>query len=679
MRTVILIIVLMCTNLLCAQENTELAQQYLEVEASGADIDEVETEDRQPIAEWYSRHRININRSSAALLIKEFGIPSNAALQLESYIRLAGPLIDILELQAVPCWDPDLVRSILPFITVEESKPLPHLFRHYLKNGRHTVQLRLGVTGEQSKAYQEKEPQGSYYEGNRLKALFRYNFSAGQLLRWGFAVEKDAGESLLNNGRSVDFSSFYFQMGGTGVLRSLVLGDFHINMGQGLIHWQSAAMRKSAETIVTLRQGNEIRAHTGVGEQQFHRGTGLNFQFKKWKILLFGAYDEWDANRLNDSVAGEPLKFSSIQTSGLHRTRSEIADKNAMKVFNAGAIINYRYRQFELGLNSIWYRFNGILAKEKQPANLYAINGNGWLNASIDYKYSFRSWYVFGELAFDQRLSTAFIGGIIAPLHPKVDLTIMYRWISPAYQALQANAFTEQGSPSNERGFYSGIRINVNKALRLSGYADLFSYPWLKTTISQPSKGNSVLLQVSWNPDKRNEVIFRFQDETKMEDQSSEDGVLKSVDAVNRRMLRVQQKWVSSKLLEFMVRADVVWIRKNGGENENGFLFYCNALLKPAKSPFSVALRVARFSTQGWASRLYSSERDVRNYHTLTLFNGNGWRQYLLLDYKFNKYIVLSAKAMLSYYLDRQTVGSGQDLINRPYRTDYRLQILVFF
>ncbi|WP_336516849.1 hypothetical protein [Pollutibacter soli] len=661
-----------------AQENSESAQVFLESEAGNNDVDEIETEDRQTIAEWYARYKININHTSAFFLTKEFSIPTDAALQLESYIRLVGPLIDVLELQAVPGWTPELVKSILPYITIEEPIPLPHLFRRYLQQGQHMMQLRLGMTGEKSNGFQNREPLARNYEGNRLKAMFRYNFSAGQFLRWGFAAEKDAGESLFRNGRSVDFSSFYFQMSGVGILRTVLLGDFHINMGQGLIHWQSSAMRKSAETIVTIRQGSDVRMHSGTGEQQFHRGAALNFQLKKWKLLVFGAFDQWDANG-GDTTRNEKKIFSSIQVSGLHRTATEIADKNALNVVSAGGAVTYRSVKIELGLNAIGYRFNGILEKERQPANLYALNGGNWFNASLDYKYSFRSWYFFGETAIDRRFSPAVSGGIIGSIHPKIDLTIMYRWISPAYQALQANAFTEQSTPSNERGLYCGVRININRAFKVSAYVDLFSFPWLRSGINEPSRGNSVLLQGLWTPDKRNEVLFRFQEETKMENLSSGAGVLKPVEAVTRKILRFQQRWIPDRQLEFSFRMDMVWILKSGQNHENGFLFYGDALFKPEKSPFSAALRVARFSTDGWASRVYSSERDVRNYHTITPLYGEGWRQYFLVNYKLSRYILVSVKGMFTYYLDKQTIGSGPDLINRPYRTDYRLQFLVFF
>jgi hypothetical protein len=164
-----------------------------------------------------------------------------------------------------------------------------------------------------------------------------------------------------------------------------------------------------------------------------------------------------------------------------------------------------------------------------------------------------------------------------------------------------------------------------------------------------------------------------------MENGTSDDTVLKLVEPITRKILRFQQRWMPARQFELLIRMDMVWIRETRVKDETGCLFYGDVLFKPEKSPFSAALRVARFSTQGWASRIYSSERDVRNYHTITPLYGDGWRQYLLLNYKISKYVLASAKCMFTYYVDKQSVGSGQDLTNRPYRTDYRLQFLVFF
>ena len=57
-----------------------------------------------------------------------------------------------------------------------------------------------------------------------------------------------------------------------GAVKALALGDFAVNLGQGLIHWQSQAFRKSASVLNAKRQGDLIKPYQSVGEYNFLRG-----------------------------------------------------------------------------------------------------------------------------------------------------------------------------------------------------------------------------------------------------------------------------------------------------------------------------------------------------------------------------------------------------------------------
>ena len=73
------------------------------------------------------------------------------------------------------------------------------------------------------------------------KYFIRYTYNYKQLLSFGFTGEKDAGEPFFRNAQryGFDFYSFHFFLQQTGIIQSLAIGDFTVNMGQGLIQWQS--------------------------------------------------------------------------------------------------------------------------------------------------------------------------------------------------------------------------------------------------------------------------------------------------------------------------------------------------------------------------------------------------------------------------------------------------------
>ena len=133
-----------------------------------------------------------------------------------------------------------------------------------------------------------------------------------------------------------DYHSFYFLIRDVGLIESLVIGDFEINMGQGLIHWQSAAFKKSSLAVNPLRESFMINPHKGVNEQMFHRGVAANFKMKKLTVGFFTGFNYWDGNVKIDSGGNGKAIISSIQVNGLHRTENELADKKLTTCYGCG-------------------------------------------------------------------------------------------------------------------------------------------------------------------------------------------------------------------------------------------------------------------------------------------------------------------------------------------------------
>src|SRR6185503_7473909 len=101
-----------------------------------------------------------------------------------------------------------------------------------------------------------------------------YRYSYKNLLQYGLVGDKDAGEQFLKGAQhsGFDFYSFHLFARNVGVIQSLAIGDFTVNMGQGLIHWQGLAFKKSAATMSIKRQSAVLRPYNSAGEFYFHRG-----------------------------------------------------------------------------------------------------------------------------------------------------------------------------------------------------------------------------------------------------------------------------------------------------------------------------------------------------------------------------------------------------------------------
>jgi hypothetical protein len=336
-------------------------------------------------------------------------------------------------------------------------------------------------------------------------------------LQFGVTGDKDAGEQFFKGKQKAgfDFYSFHVFARKLGIVKLLALGDFAVNLGQGLIHWQSLAFKKSADITAVKRQADILRPYNSAGEYNFMRGAGITVGSKNVNVTAFASVRKLDASFNDDTTLINNDFVSSIASSGYHRTSNEVGKKNTITQTSFGGNVSYNKNGLHVGINAIAFKFSTPLLRDVQPYNQYAIQGREWYNYSLDYSYTFRNFHFFSEAAVDKRKSKAFTGGILASLDPKVDASLVYRNIEKTYQTLYGNAFTEGTFPTNEKGLFTGISIKPATFLKIDAYADAFSFPWLRYRVYAPTKGTEYLLQITYKPNKQLEVYSRLRNENK--------------------------------------------------------------------------------------------------------------------------------------------------------------------
>jgi hypothetical protein len=420
-------------------------------------------------------------------------------LQIQSllqYRKLFQNLISIYELQAVPLWDLATIRKLLPYLTIRNTT---QKLNTRFAAGGHQLLLRNTRLLEKQKGFNRTLP--THFAGDPNHLLFRYKYQYKNELQYGIVGDKDAGEPFFKDRqrRGFDFYSLHFFARKLGVVKAVALGDFTVNMGQGLMQWQALAFKKSAEPMAVVRQSPTLLPYHSAGEFNFHRGAGISLAKGIWETTVFASLRNLTANVVRDSLHTYATSFS---TSGLHRTPAEREDKSAVRQTAFGGTVKLRLDRFNIGLNAIQSYLSTPLRKRDALYNRYAISGTRWHNISTDYNFVYRNVYFFGEAAMDKRGYTAFVNGLLASVDPKVDIALVHRQLSQGYQALQGNAFTENIAPTNERGLYLGLTVRPAAAWRVAGYADFFKHPWLKYRVDAPSAGQEYLLQCTFQPNK---------------------------------------------------------------------------------------------------------------------------------------------------------------------------------
>src|SRR6185437_3657762 len=437
----------------------------------------------------FLKHPINLNDADAGTLEQLHLLNPLQISNFLSYRKLLGNFLNIYEIQAIPTWDLTLINRIRPYITVEQKAQVFNSISKRIKNGESSFLIRGTQVIEKSKGYLlDSSVAKNYYPGSGQKILMRYKYRFKNLLQFGFTAEKDAGEQFFRGAqkKGFDFYSAHFFIRNLGVIKSLAIGDFAVNLGQGLIQWQSLAFNKGANIINVTRQSEVLQLYNSAGEITFNRGVGITLQKKNWETTVFASYRKLDAGFNIDTVNYQDY-VSSLQTSGYHRTTNEIAGKGSQGALSFGGNISFSAEKFHFGMNAVHYEFENPIVKADYLYNRYAISGRHSGNYSLDYNFTNRNMYFFGEMATDEKLDKAVISGLLINTDSKVSMSFLYRNISKSYQSLYGNAFTENTHPTNESGFYSGVTITPTDFLRMDAYADFYHFPWLKYRTDAPT------------------------------------------------------------------------------------------------------------------------------------------------------------------------------------------------
>ena len=670
MKTAIILLFCCIGFVSIAQDLPAITEQQLENLAD----ETVEDDALYQQMAFYRKHPINLNTASAGDLqglriITDWQIGNFIA-----YRAVLGKLIDIHELQAVPGFDLVTIKKILPYVFVGPATTTMESLRERMRHGDQYFLLRCMRGIEKSNGYNTRL--ANHYLGDRNHLLLRYSFQYKNLLQYGLIGEKDAGEQFFKGGQKLgfDFYSFHVFASRLGKIKALALGDYVINLGQGLIQWQSLAFGKGGDVINIKRQSPTLLPYRSAGEYYFNRGAAATIAFPQMEVTVFGSYKKFTGNLDSDSVD----RFTSFNSSGYHRTNLELADRHKITDLSVGGNITYQKDFFKLSLNAVTHTFSLPYKKKEEPYNYFSFSGKHLFNSSLDYHYTHNNLHLFGEVALDKTSNIAYMQGALLSVDPKVDLSFLYRNLSPAYQTLNGNAFTENSLPTNERGLYTGIMVRPNTSWQIMGYLDYYSFPFFKYRVNGPTRGWDYFIQMVYTTAKNKELSIRYRTENKPINDASVNPVINAPVARVKQNLRLQFLTRLNNLFTIKARTELVWYAKSDAAKEKGCLHFME-LIYTSVSRFKANCRLQYFATDGYDSRIYAYESDLLYSFAIPAFYDKGLRYYVNASYSPVKKLTIGLRLAQSLYKDKRLLGSGLDAINGSAKTDVKCQFIYSF
>ncbi|MCO5249162.1 MAG: helix-hairpin-helix domain-containing protein, partial [Chitinophagales bacterium] len=318
--------------------------------------------------ELLSAHKINLNNTTVDELMKTTVLTELQANSIINYRNTYGDFQSIYELKGVLGMDMATIDKLLPFIVIADPDSKIYTFKDELTKGKHTIMYRTQMNLEKAKGYTPPDLyQGrltSRYVGDRTRQYLRYRYQFWKGISYGITLEKDPGEKLFNKDVKlrIDYVSAHLFLEHKGNFRFIALGDFEVNLGQGLTMWQGFGVGKSISVNSMKRTADVLKPHTSVIEDNFNRGAGATFQKKSFEVTAFASYRKRDGSSIAvDTLTNDILEVQTLQTSGLHRTESELKNRAGVGLFATGGRVGWSNRLFSVYFNSTYHRLASVL------------------------------------------------------------------------------------------------------------------------------------------------------------------------------------------------------------------------------------------------------------------------------------------------------------------------------
>jgi hypothetical protein len=602
----------------------------------------------------------NINTVTAEVLASLWILTPQQINDFINHRKEFGRFLSTMELQSIPTWDVFTIKKILPNLHINNENEMKPDWKQRIKEGSHFLLYRTGGNGN---GYSNKD---GWLVKN--KQLLNYKFKFRDLFQLGLMIEKDAGEKNL-----LDHVGWYALFRNRGLVHDFIVGDFNINMGQGLAHWQGYAFGRSSNILSGYRQDHFIQAHSGTDENRFHRGVGLNLKKGNLEIGAFVGRLKIDANVIQDSVQNKSW-ISSFLLSGIHRTESELLDKDAVTKLSYGSRIKLNMYKGSIGFNFIQTQFSIPIQKRQLPYNRYAIAGKHARNISIDAGFATKLGFVFGEFALDKELDRALNLGIMKSLDPKMDMSLIYRNMSAKYKALESNCISRNSEAGNETGLLVSFNLHPIPKHSIEGFADIYKNHWPTFTSDRNEYGNLYSLQYNWKPNKKTEFYTRFQIENRTGNQGSEENRTNKIGNTKAHRWRIHFSFSPWEGFQLRCRNEVVKIWKENEGSTIGQLSYLELILKPQAEPLTISFRYTFYETDDYNARIYAYERDLLSYYAIPAHFDVGGRTYLLAQYTYKKAIKLQLKVIGEQKKSKKETTSVSNYVIR--NREWRMQIL---
>lgn len=658
-----------------------------EMISSYSETSDLEPNEEEVMACEILKKKININRLNQDDLEKIPFLTSCQIKNLTEYIHQYGEVFSMYELQAVDGFDSVTVRQLTHY--VEIGPPLP-LFRltpaNLVREGRHEMVLRYQQVMQQQAGYQIEDSTESVepdygYLGSPQRYYFRYRYTFFDRIMIGISGDKDAGEEFFTGSQrlGMDFYSGFIVVRNIRWLKTLLVGNFRASFGQGLTLGGSS-FGSSVSFGSSMIYSAGFSPSQSVCEYGYLRGVAVTVSTGRFEWSGFFSSTKKDASVLTgDTLEIKDIIFSSFTETGYHRTPMELARKNQISQRVFGGHAGYRGRFFIMGVNGFYGSWSGTLQPNHEAYRQFMLQGDRFGAVGVDSRCRIGFAQIFGEFSISLNGGRAWLLGVSAVPVSGVDLLLICRDYQPQFQNPLSTAISQNSLAANEQGVYLRVQTQLVPKTTVSGYFDLFRFPWLRYRIHTPSEGMEAGLSGQYQASpfwsfslyyiiKRGCVNLTY----------SEDKIAPLAEE-SRNDLKAECMISPNPSITLRSCFALRSYQAAGLNSETGYLGSQEVVYRREGVFRSIRLKYTLFDIPEYNARIYTYEPDLLYSFSAPACYGRGIRCVVLIQAGITRRVDLWGWLGVIKYVDRTIIGSGLESIEGNLKSEVKVQVRVRF
>ncbi len=608
---VLLIMALLPCPLCCQEENQAVRESVEEILALSDDTDHATLLEE---LDELKASPVNINSGDVKEISRLFFLTEFQVMVLADHVRRNGNVVTLYELALLPAFDRNTVMLMAPCISLQPSQETA---------GKSYGRTLLTLTASTRFISGEGETEG-------VRSLFKIKHEHGRF-GFGLTAENDPGEPFtFDHAPGTDFLSGYLEYQGNGLIERVIVGDYAMRTGEGLVFSGSRWMGSWLSSPSFMSGRSSAVPYTSTEENRFFRGVSIMMGGVKTGAVLFASTNMIDARLVcdEDSTA---TGVSNLVSGGLHVSESQLGAHNSLTESVTGFHLSAGADKIRGGVTASATWFSLPLRPDRSdPENIHDFEGSRLWNMAVDFKAGTGPVLFFTEAALSLPGSWAATAGVRAKPTGRVTFNILARHFTPEYHAFHSGAFRAGSGPGNETGLAASVHLEAARHLFVTAAADHYRIPWLRYRSSAPSYGSRIELRGEYQP--RDDLALRlaYTSSSREYDAATERGAPSSV-THTRQQISFALTCKPAAGLQLTTRASATFISPSG---EKGYLLCQDFSYSLRSVPVRIWFRYALCSSDGWDSRLYAWENDLLSSFSVPAFYGEMTRTFIMLSWK---------------------------------------------